>query len=112
MPSGPLTLEQLDNFGTLDSLPVSLDSSVWTSTKTAYDGSGFFDYGNVGTSIDNLVLLGDLDSLPYSLDSANYATTTLRENGGSISTNATVNAIGGLLITNDASVSTSVSRHC
>ena len=80
-----------------------------TSTKTAYDGSGFFDYGNVGTSIDNLVLLGDLDSLPYSLDSANYATTTLRENGGSISTNATVNAIGGLLITNDASVSTSVS---
>ena len=73
MPSGPLTLEQLDNFGTLDSLPVSLDSSVWTSTKTAYDGSAFFDYGNVGTSLDNLVLLGDLDSLPFSLDSANYS---------------------------------------
>ena len=31
---GPFTLEELDQFGTLDSLPFSLNSSVWTSTTT------------------------------------------------------------------------------
>jgi hypothetical protein len=31
---GPFTLEDLDQFGTLDSLPFSLNSSVWTSTTT------------------------------------------------------------------------------
>ena len=31
---GPFTLEGLDQFGTLDSLAFSLDSSVWTSANT------------------------------------------------------------------------------
>jgi hypothetical protein len=36
---GPWTLEQLDQFGTLDSLPFSLDSDVWL-TACIRDGSG------------------------------------------------------------------------
>lgn len=37
--SGPFTIEQLDQFGNLDALPFSLDSSIW-NTATIWGGSG------------------------------------------------------------------------
>ena len=37
--SGPFTLDQLDQFGTMDSLAFSLDSDVW-NTLTIFDAGG------------------------------------------------------------------------
>jgi hypothetical protein len=63
-----LTLEQLDQFGSLDSLPFSLDNN-WT------------DEGVCGPfTLEGLDPFGSIDSLGYSLDDNiwNLSTTTLR----------------------------------
>lgn len=52
------TLEQLDSFGTIDSLLYSLDSSVWTggvSVLAGFDSShkfGYFDGSNLAATVD------------------------------------------------------------
>lgn len=52
------TLEQLDAFGTVDSLPYSMDSSVWSGNRSilaAFDAShkyGYFDGMNLAAKID------------------------------------------------------------
>lgn len=52
------TLEQLDSFGTIDSLAYSLDSSVWTggvSVLAGFDSShkfGYFDGSNLAATVD------------------------------------------------------------
>ena len=77
-------LDQLDAWGTLDSLPYSLDSSVW-STATSHYASGntstsFSTSGSAeitflqNPSLDELDFWGTLDSLPYSLDSSVWST--------------------------------------
>lgn len=53
------TLEQLDAFGTIDSLPFSLDSSAWSGNRSilaAFDSShkyGYFDGANLAAKIDS-----------------------------------------------------------
>jgi hypothetical protein len=52
------TLEQLDSYGTIETLPVSLDSKVWAGNRSllaAFDTShqyGYFDGANLAAKID------------------------------------------------------------
>jgi hypothetical protein len=59
-----LTLEQLDQFGSLDTLPYSLDNN-WT------------DEGVCGPfTLEGLDAFGSIDSLGFSLDNAIWLSTT------------------------------------
>jgi len=90
---GPFTLEDLDQFGTLDALPFSLDSSVWESPNTCIM---FFAGAVNGTA--------NVTAAPtrITLDSAAIdGTATVLANGarviaasGSITANGTVTADG------------------
>lgn len=68
---GPFTLEDLDQFGTLDSLPFSLDSEVWESPNTCIM---FF-----ASDISNTATVSALGGMNV-------------EGSGSIDANATVSA--------------------
>lgn len=68
---GPFTLEDLDQFGTLDSLPFSLDSEVWESPNTCIM---FF-----ASDISNTATVSALGGMNV-------------EGSGSIEANATVSA--------------------
>jgi len=54
---GPWTLEQLDQFGTLDSLPFSLDSDIWL-TACIRDGDGAVSAVGSVTATPNRELVG------------------------------------------------------
>jgi len=78
-----LTLEQLDQFGSLDSLTLSLDSSDWNST-TQKNVTGPW----VLEGLD--AFSSSIDSLAISLDSELWATAYLWDGVADITANATV----------------------
>lgn len=82
------TLEQLDSFGTLDSLPYPLDSSIWTGNRSilsAFDTShkfGYFDGSNLAAKIDTT----DLEAIPGMQSKINRARPLIDLSSATLST--------------------------
>ena len=80
---GPFSLEELDQFGTLDALPFSLDSEIWESPNTCI----MFFAGTVNGAAN-----------------VTAAPTRVRLDSAAISGAATVSGLGGLILSGTGSI--------
>ena len=80
----PITLEQLDSYGTVEQL---------NTVSSSIDDLDFIDYTNL--NLEQLDNYGDLDNLPFGLDSSNWQNVFVRFGKGNLTSNftSTANAI-------------------
>ena len=100
--TAPQTLETLDAWGTLDSLPYSLDHSFWT-TVNLWDGAATPAGAGTASATGSVTLnditgpftleqldnFGTVDSIYYSFDSSIWATASVLKGAASVTGSAT-----------------------
>ena len=125
--SGPFTLDQLDQFGTIDSLAFSLDSDVW-NTLTVFDagGSVLSSATTSGTGLRERLVDGSVTgsgSVSSSAIRIQFADSSVSSSGAvsldairiqfvdsSVNASATTSALAGVVFSADSSIISLLSK--
>ena len=127
--SGPFTLEQLDQFGNLDSLAFSLDSSVW-NTATIFSTSATLNSSTSTTlsvlrertasgSITASASTSFVGTIVFTISSSVSSSATVSSNAirvqfidSSVNALASVSALAGVVFETDATLESTTSVLC